>query len=162
MSKNECIHEVEVVEAVSCGRWPEQCGEELRSHVSACEICTEVVEVSLAMHEAYDEAAQAAHVPSAGLVWWRAELRARRDAVRTAERPIKVVHAFAGACGIGIVAAFLTQLSPLFRGALTRLTGIHISDLSGALLQQNLPITLTFGVLLILAPIALYLVFSDK
>jgi hypothetical protein len=38
----------------------------------------------------------AAHIPSADLVWWRAELRTRQEAVRTASRPIKLVEAFGG------------------------------------------------------------------
>ena len=37
--------------------------------------------------------------PSSAIVWWRAQMRARQEAARAADRPITIVHALAIACG---------------------------------------------------------------
>jgi hypothetical protein len=162
MTPMQCNREAEVVEVLSAGRWPDQTHPELREHVKACSLCTEVVTVALAMREHYDTAANSnIRIPSAGLVWWRSELRARREAVRTAERPLKLVHALAGACAVGVMFAVLSQMSPLFDRLFTSMIG-YMPESPALLLQQHLPLTLGLGVLVVLAPVALYFVFSDK
>ena len=45
-----------------------------------------------------------AQPPSSAIVWWRAQLRARREAAALAEKPITVVHALAIAKQRGAVA----------------------------------------------------------
>jgi len=161
-TKFECEYERELIEAVNAERWPDRCDAELRSHAATCEVCQDVVQVAKALQDDADTTSYDVRLPSAGLVWWRAELRARRDAMRTAERPLTLVHAFAGACGVGVLAALLTQLTPWLRQSFLHLTGIHISDVAVVMLQQPWPLVLTVGVLLVLAPVALYFVFSDK
>jgi hypothetical protein len=39
---------------------------------------------------------------------------------------------------------------------------LSVSETAVALMQQHLPLVLGLGVLLVLAPVALYFVFSDK
>jgi hypothetical protein len=158
----ECEYERELIEAVMAEQWPDRCGTELRSHAATCEVCKDVVQVAKALHNEADTTALDVRLPSAGLVWWRAELRTRREAMRTAERPLTLVHAFAGACGVGVVAALLTQLTPWLRQSVLQLTGIQISEVAAVMLQQPWPLILTVGLLLVLAPVALYFVFSDK
>jgi hypothetical protein len=161
MTPRQCAREAEVVEVVSSGRWPEQVCSELREHVRSCSICSDVLTVAQAMHDDYAAAAPDVRLPSAGLVWWRAELRARREAVRTAERPLTLVHALAGAATIGVLAAVLSLFSPLAYEFFARITGM-MPDSPAALLQQHVPLTLMLGAFLVLAPVALYFVFSDK
>src|SRR5678816_3231927 len=79
MSAIECSHEIEIVEAITSGRWPAGCSEELRQHAASCVVCKDVVQVALALTQDRSEAFQSVRVPSAGLVWWRSEMRARRD-----------------------------------------------------------------------------------
>ncbi len=153
MNSTECAREQDVVEAMTSGAW----SEELRSHASGCKICSDVVEVVHALHCDYAAASQEARIPSAGLVWWRAELRARREAMHAAERPMTLVQAFGGACAAGVLIAVLSRTGPLLKELLPSGPIDAI-----ALLRQHLPLAFTLGVLLVLAPVALYFVFSDK
>src|SRR4051812_7418395 len=161
MTPMQCNREAEVVEVISTGRWPDQTHPELRDHVKACTICSDVATVALAMREHYDVTAPNVAVPSAGLVWWRAELRARREAVKAAERPLTLVHGFAGACAVGVMVAVLSQMSPLFNRFFANVIGL-MPESPALLVQQHLPLALGLGALVLLAPVALYFVFSDK
>src|SRR5579862_9010241 len=108
----ECIREHEVVEVVTSGRWPEACDPELRAHALSCPVCKDVAFVATALHEEREAAVASAGVPSAGLVWWRAELRARREAVRAAERPMTLVQSLAAASTAGVVVALAGGMLP--------------------------------------------------
>ena len=154
MKPTECVREHEVMEMVACGRWTDRCPEELRAHVAACELCSDVLEVALAFHEDR-EAHGDVQVPSAGLVWWRAELRARQEAMRKASRPMTVVQAFGAAAGVGAAAALLSLAWPWLRAVAT------LPDLSTfSFAQWGIVIVIAFAVLII-APLAMYLVLSD-
>jgi hypothetical protein len=147
----ECSREHEIVEAITSGRWLEACDPDLRSHAMTCAVCKDVVLVASALHEERDSALAAA-VPSAGLVWWRAELRVRREAVRAAERPMKWVHSLAAASAAGVAVALVGGMLPFVRQLLTAVTSLpELGLLVGG-----------FATLIVVAPIALYFVFSDK
>ena len=148
----ECIREHEVVEAVTSGRWPEACDPELRAHALSCPVCKDVTFVATALYEEREAAVAGAGVPSAGLVWWRAELRARRDAVRAAERPMTLVQSLAAASAAGVVVALIGGMLPFVRYLLAAFSNLpELGLLMGGL-----------ATLLVVAPIALYFVFSDK
>src|SRR5512132_2637299 len=93
--KFECTREVDVLDALAAQRWPHRCDEELRAHVQACEVCADLVAVAGALLEDHDAAYAQARVPSAGIVWWRAQLRAREEDGRAAARPIAFVQGVA-------------------------------------------------------------------
>ena len=148
----ECAREHEVVEAVTSGRWPGACDPDLRDHAMACHVCKEVVFVAVALHEDHSAALTDARIPSAGLVWWRAELRARREAVQAAERPLTLAHSLAAAAAIGVGAALAGGMIPYVRELFAAFTGLpELGLIIGA-----------FVTLLVVAPLALYFVFSDK
>jgi hypothetical protein len=160
MNVTGCEREFEVAEAIVSGRSPDELHAELRNHVERCAVCKDVILVADSIHKDYAGQLHSARVPPAGLVWWRAELRLRQQAVRTAERPISVVHAFGGACAVGVVLALAGSVLPWTKewmriwmpgwlGGLSRLPAIGLS-IAG------------LGALLVAAPIAIYLVFSDK
>src|ERR1051326_5983304 len=88
MAKRQCEREFEVLECATNGA----AGEELRAHIAACECCRELFEVAHSV--AADRAAlmRSAHVPSAGLVFWRANMHVQRDAARTAVRTGSVIQ----------------------------------------------------------------------
>jgi len=161
MQINECSREVEVVEAIPSGRWPALNDSELRSHVSGCAVCSEVVIVATELQEQNSAIVSQVRVPSAGLVWWRAELRARREAVRSAERPLTIAHAFAGAAAIGVLLAVLIQMSSWFGRSFATVAGWMPAS-PVVILQQHLPLVLSVGVLLAFTSVALYFVLSDK
>jgi hypothetical protein len=58
-----------------------------------------------ALRDDYTVACSEAQIPSAGLVWWRANLRARAEAAEKAERPLSVGHGVIGAAVAGAACA---------------------------------------------------------
>ena len=65
--------------------------------------------------------------PSAAIVWWRAQMRARREAAQLADKPIAIVHALAIACGAGLTLALVGIVIAAVRGSVGRLTDIYTS-----------------------------------
>lgn len=146
MSAMECDREIEIVEAVTCGRWPAGVDEELQSHAAACAVCTDVVRVSLALSQDRSDALVSARVPSAGLVWWRAEMRARRDAVERATRPMQIVEWTALACVLAAVGFFIYWIGP--------------AGLAELLWQPSLAFFAGLGFLIVLSSVVFYFVLS--
>ena len=92
MNIPQCQREQEVLDAVRSGRWSGPWGEELRRHAAVCPACAEVAMVAAALGSAYEDACAEARLPSAGLVWWRAQLAARRAADKRAAQPIALAE----------------------------------------------------------------------
>src|SRR5262252_1418897 len=111
----ECSREHEVFEAVSSGRWPEACNADLRNHVMTCGVCKDIVSVAPALHDEHDLAIAETRVPSAGLVWWRAELRARQKAVHAAQRPLTLASSLGAAAATGVAVALIAEMVPSIR-----------------------------------------------
>jgi hypothetical protein len=107
----ECEFEAEVLAAVLQARWPESAGEGLRAHVVECPICSDVAAIAGAIDESRQELRESAVLPDAGTVWWRAQLRARREAAVEAGRPITGAQVIAGACALGVLAGFYRDTS---------------------------------------------------
>ena len=153
--KIQCARENEVLEIVSCGRWPEHCPVELQTHIGECSMCRDVLDVALALHEDRNAVHSNANIPSADLVWWRAELRARQEALRTVSRPITLAETFGAAAGIGVALALAKSAWPWLK------TSFALPDLSVfSFSQAGLVIVFAVAVLVI-APLA-YLALSDE
>ena len=168
----ECVHEQSIVDAIVGGRWPHACDASLVTHAAECDTCRDLVEVAVALQE--DEAAarhdpQAARLPSAGLVWWRATIRARAEATRVAERPLTVAQGVAGACAVGLACGLggvvwqsvqrFERIGELIAGL--DATSLQLGSASAVMLQRALPIILGLGACLLIAPLAIYFVLSD-
>jgi hypothetical protein len=156
----ECLRESELIELICSGRWPEHCGAELRSHIEGCAVCSETVKVASALHSDFVNAASGARIPSAGVVWWRSELRMRREAVQSAERPLTIIHAFAGAAALGITVALLVQMSAWFSETFATL--LDWLPAPAAILQQHLFLAAALAALIVVTPVALYWTFSGR
>jgi hypothetical protein len=105
MRKRFCEQEPRVLEAATSGRWEPA----LRKHAEECASCAEVALVAAFMNEAEAEPAEV-RLPDAELVWWKAQLRARRAAAEKATRPIALAEkAACSAVGLAMIAvlAFL-------------------------------------------------------
>lgn len=63
--------------------------------------------------------------PSAAIVWWRAQMRARQEAAQLADKPIVVVHALAIACGVGLALTLAGSVMTTVRGSLGGLSGVY-------------------------------------
>ncbi len=96
MKAENCPREVEVLEATRSGDWPE----ELRSHSALCSVCADVVLVAGVLLQEGTQVSSLPSLPSAGFVWWKAQLRARREAAQRAAEPIAIVERLAWGCGV--------------------------------------------------------------
>ena len=163
----QCPREADVFEAVAFGRWPEHCEPALTAHVSTCAICADIADVAGALHDDRDWLCRGAQPPAAGMVWWRATIRARAEAARTVSQPITVLQGIAGACLAGLVAAFVSLMWQSMHWV-DRIGDLAISlesrraDIAaGSALSGHGLILLAVAAGLVLAPLALYLTLAD-
>lgn len=103
-----CDREQDVARAVRSGLW----NPELREHAAVCEACAEAMAVAAFLQSGEDPAAG---VPEPGLMWWRLELRARREKRARALRPLVIAEGvaavlFGSACVAVLV--WLSSVSP--------------------------------------------------
>ena len=157
----ECPRESDVLDAVASARWPHRVPRELADHVASCAICTDVVVVAEAMRADQDAVWQQADVPSSGQVWWRAEMRARQEAIRKASRPITIAQGVAA-----MLVLTLTGASGWFAWAWIRqqTPTVNLASVSAQALASPFAASLAIalGALLLITPVALYLVLSDE
>ena len=150
MSLFACAREAEVREALGSGRWPEGCAAELRNHIVACRICSELVLVTETIRAARSRTVATARLEAPGVLWWRAQLRRRNTALERIEKPIlrAQLFAFAVISAVGAIAlAWEVQQGRL---------SAWLEDLEGAIhLQSLLPSALrqSDGSLWILVPV---------
>lgn len=91
---------------------------DLLAHISVCEVCTEVAQVSHALLQEVAPTAKDLRLPDASLVWRRAQALAQQQAIAKATRPIRIARICAG------LAAFvaLPWLAPTFLNSTPTLT----------------------------------------
>ena len=163
----DCPREAEVFEAVAFGRWPAHAGAELRAHVAGCPVCRDVADVAPALHGDRQALMRASHPPTAGVVWWRATIRARAEATRTAMQPITLWQGIAAASIVGVVAALGGSLWEWIRtadrigGLVALLTSRDAASLASFGFEHAALVLLVVVTCLVLAPVALYLALSD-
>jgi hypothetical protein len=63
-------------------------------------------------------------IPDSGRVWYLAQLRARREAIAAADRPITIVQSMALACATGLLGACFGATSGWFQFALSRMSSL--------------------------------------
>ena len=128
MKVPQCEKEQAVTELLQSGRWPQACDAALRSHVDNCAVCSEVVLVAQFLREEHAALSAEMKLPDAGLVWWKAQLRARREAAELATRPIALAERFAMACGMAALLAFIVWKWTDFHTWLGRLASFGHND----------------------------------
>jgi hypothetical protein len=121
MKPVECEFEADVLAAVLQSRWPDHVDAELRAHAAACPICSEVASVAGAFGASLEEMRSSAEIPDANRIWWQSQLRARREAVAAAGRPITAVQVIAFACAVGLLGACFGATSTWFQATLKRI-----------------------------------------
>lgn len=89
-----CERESQAVRARLSGEWPD----ELKAHVAQCAHCQDALLVSSFLNEAAGR--ERVDVPAVGLVWFKSQLRLKREAAERAEKPLvwgqRAVVAIAG------------------------------------------------------------------
>jgi hypothetical protein len=117
-----------------------------------CPECGPLVALADQIRREFAHTQQHAHVPTPEIVWWRAQMRAREEAARTAARPILFTQALAVAALIGLLISVVG-----------RLTLPVVSWAGFPSLPTGLPLTaiaIAAVCWLIVAPAALYFAFS--
>src|SRR5579871_1537646 len=99
----DCRMEAEILAAIAEARWPAGVAAELRDHAAACPACSDLIAVAAAVLNEKRELRSTAALPDAGQVWWRAQLRARREAAEAAGRPITAAQLVAFGCAVGLL-----------------------------------------------------------
>jgi hypothetical protein len=155
----ECVREHEILDAIAEGRWPDAAPAALREHAASCAVCADLALAASALHDdAVDAQVTPMALPSAGQVWWRAELRARHEAARLAQRPVIAVQVVAA---VVFLAAVVTGVRSLLPGAWGWLLGAAGAARSGSLATLEpwvVALILSVGLWLIAGPIAIYMV----
>ena len=169
MSNAQCDREDELLEALQASRWPEACAQDLRDHVTACAVCADLLAVAAPLLSDQRALVEHAPVPSSAIVWWRAQMRSRREAAEKAAQPISMMFGVAVACAAGLLATLLGIFVPTFRRAFGW-AGEKVSvfsEISWAVPADPManPIAMAVaaavGLCLLLGPIALYYAFRE-
>jgi hypothetical protein len=161
----DCPRESEVLDAVALDRV-----RQVQDHLDACASCAEVAGIAGALRRDYEAAVREAHVPSAGVVWWRATIRARADAARAVSQPITLAQGVAAASAVGLAFGFAgvawrsltsgTSLSEILLRLGAR--SDELATASAVVIQHALPVALALAACLVIAPVALYFALSDE
>jgi hypothetical protein len=108
--------------------------------------------------------------PSSAIVWWRAQMRARQEAARTAERPITIVHGLAIASGAGLALSFIGTAVAGVRGSSGWVRDVYHSLATAAAPLASLDLSsrwvmvpMTAMVIsALIATVAAYVIFADE
>ena len=165
----QCEREQDVLDAVGSGRWPGRCDEELRAHLNACPVCSDLADVAAAVVVDRDAASNEACVPSAGIVWWRAQLRAREDAARAAGRPLAFIQGVAASVALWLIVSlvralpveYLAEWRTWISSALPHIT-FTMADVARVTSSVPLVVFILVAVWLLLAPVAIYFAAADE
>jgi hypothetical protein len=159
----ECEFEADVLSAVLQSRWPERAEDGLREHVKTCVICSDVAAVAGAIECAREETIPQA-LPESGLVWWKAQMRARREALATVARPITAIQMAAFACAMVLMGACIGATSNWFQSGLkwvwAEITGFDMSTFipyATALIAGHVLLALCMVAMVFVVPVVVYL-----
>jgi hypothetical protein len=160
----ECEFESEVRAAALQSRWPERVDADLRAHVAACAICSDVAAIAGVIEDAREDMGAHTAVPDSGRVWRLAQLRAHREAAKAASRPITAAQAIAFACALGLLGGSFHATATWFQSALDWIAlGVAGFDLKAflpsatTLLAEHGALVLAMAAVLFLVPAAVYL-----
>ena len=166
-----CAREPEVVELLVSGRWTDENDDALRAHAAQCGACSETLQLARLLRDDHRALCDEAPVRSAGAVWWRATIRARTEAARTAGQPITLLQGLAAATAAGLLVgsgwwrpvvlgrAWLDRVGDIA----SRLDAGHaLASSAGAVAALGLPLLLAIAACLIVAPVAVYFATADE
>jgi hypothetical protein len=162
----DCPFETEVIAAARAGHWPGQLDAELRAHLDTCPSCREAAAIGALLAAEWDTAQADAHPPSADLVWWRAQRRARLEAARAAAAPVRSAQVVATICAVLLVGVLGWWVFGSLGQSLAGLLA-HAPAPADALRPDAAPLVrgavlLALLAAVVLVPVALYLVFADE
>jgi hypothetical protein len=119
-----------------------------------CHECAETSALKALIRDDFERTQREVRVPTPEIVWWRAQMRAREEAARTAARPILFTQALAIAALIGFLISVAGRLTLSFPAvSWSRLPSLPPGF-------PLVPIAVAVGCWLVLAPVAVYLALS--
>ena len=138
MDTHDCTREAALLVALRHG----QLTADDERHLASCASCTLAADAERWMAAAAETFATP-HLPSAGSLLLRAQLRARREAAERSLRPLRAWRQFAGAAGAAVAVLALTR-GELFFAALWTASPTPAEALfaAGTLALASLPIWL--------------------
>ncbi len=154
MNPVECEFEAEVLASALGGSWPLGVEPGICEHVSHCVICAEVVTMAATFAVASQEWRASATLPDSSRVWWLAQLRARREAVEDATRPILATQIAACAWAVGLLVVCLGVALAWFQ--ITRGWLESVVALAGVELLAHGTLIAFAGAVVVLLPTAAY------
>jgi hypothetical protein len=158
-----CPREQEIVDLLRSDRSTEEHADGLRAHAAECGACAEALELARLLRDDQRTLCDEAAVPAAGAVWWRATMRARAEAARTAGQPITLLQGIAAATAVGL---FLGLVSAWWRtilpgGAWFVRVGELVAPTTVGPTMGGLLILLALAAGLVVAPLAVYFATAD-
>jgi hypothetical protein len=114
---HSCPREPEVLQAVEC-RSQRTISDDLRLHIAACPVCSDLATVAAAFDGARQRLTATATLPDAGRVWRQSQLRARQQAIRSAGRPITAAQLVSFGAAMGLLGAYVGATSTGVQSAL--------------------------------------------
>jgi predicted anti-sigma-YlaC factor YlaD len=163
-ARTDCELEPDVLDALRTGRWPARADEALREHVATCHVCADLITVAQGLLADGEAALDEAVVPRAGVVYLRAQRRAREEAARIASWPTLAVQALALACAAGLLLALAGPVSGWAASSIAWIDvgwpawpALTLSDLRDAspIVRTGLLVAGLAGI--VLGPVAIYL-----
>jgi hypothetical protein len=111
-----------------------------------------------------------AQPPSSAIVWWRAQMRARREATELAQKPITIVQSLSIAAGAGLMLSLVGSVIAIVKGSSGWLSNISQSIAAAAGSMPALSLTTPWvaysltGMLItvLVASVAAYVIYSDE
>jgi hypothetical protein len=154
MKAHDCEFEAEVLAAVLEARWPERADADLQAHASSCAICSDVAAIGAVLEQDCETLRAEAALPDSGLVWWKAQLRARREAAKVAGRPITAAQVLTLAAAAGLGGACFGATSSWFQAALARIAASVQALPVETLLAEHWAVAVAAAAVLLLVPAA--------
>jgi hypothetical protein len=141
--------------------------------VDGCAACAEIAAIARAFVDDRNALAREVQIPSSAIVWWRAQMRSRREAVEAAAQPMTWAQGLALACAAGILVAAVGFFAPTFMKALEWAMGTSLPQASFSLPTFGLPeepltnpIIVAFvaalGISAIVLPVVLYFTLREE
>ena len=156
----ECEREQDVLDAIASQRWPERADGDLRAHVRSCGLCAALVAVASALVDDSPAVTHESRIPSSGLVWWRAQLRARDEDTRAAARPIAFIQGVAASVAIWLLVTVIRAVPPA-----TFVTWkewlVGLIPHAGHSPLPSLAVLVVIGAAVLLAPLAIYFAMAE-
>ncbi|HKW27632.1 MAG TPA: hypothetical protein VJN48_17740 [Terriglobales bacterium] len=119
MNPDNCQRESQVVADVRAGQW----SAELRAHLACCETCGEAALVAESL-QAEQQIGELPALPSAGQVWWKAQIRGRREDAERALKPVQVAQRTSAACALLALCFLIVHYAPQLQQWLNHLPAV--------------------------------------